>query len=71
MSPTTQALERLVIRDDDFASALRAIYERRYTGSFTVHCIEGEPKKIEFPGIQVTLITQGRLDKDPNLADST
>lgn len=70
ISGSTQALDRLVIREDDYASTIETIYTRRYTGSFTVHCIDGVPKRVEFPGIQVLLV-EGSLDKREKLVDPT
>lgn len=39
-----------------FVDVLTDLYRRRYTGSITLHCAEGLPKKVEFPGQQITLI---------------
>jgi len=70
VSGATQALDRIVLREDDYASTIEAIYTRRYTGSFTVHCLAGVPKRVEFPGVQVILV-EGRLDKAEKLVDPT
>jgi hypothetical protein len=67
---TAQALDRMVIREDDYATALQAIYERGYTGAFTVHCLNGVPKRLEFPGVQIVL-TGGSLDNPGKLTDPT
>jgi len=70
VTPTAQALDRIIRREDEYASVLMTIYDRKFTGSFTVHCIDGVPKRIDFPGVQVQL-TGGSLDNLRKLADPT
>ena len=62
MSPTAQALDLIARREDDFASVLAAIYMRRHTGTVLVHFLNGQPRKVEFPGVQIDLV-EGDLDK--------
>lgn len=71
VSAAGQALDRIVRRDDDFASVLTALYTRRHTGLVLLHFFNGRPRKIEFPGVQVTLLDEGDLDRLGKLADST
>lgn len=69
MSVTDQAIDRIVQRADDFATVLEAIHRRQHTGTVLLHCVNGVPKLIEFPGVQVRLL-QGDLDKPTKLADA-
>lgn len=62
---TDQALELQVKRQDDFGRVLQALHDRRYTGSFTVHCHQGLPRTVEFPGVQISLTSGTVLDKEP------
>jgi hypothetical protein len=62
-SGTTEALDLQIKRDDDYAHVLEALYQRRYTGSFTVHCQNGVPRLIELPGVQIALRSGTALDK--------
>jgi hypothetical protein len=55
MSAIADALAARRTRPDDFATVLATIFARRYTGSFTVHCVEGVPRVVEVPGEQVRL----------------
>lgn len=63
MSPLADALA--AIRQDDaaFADLLQQIYEARYTGTITLHTVQGVPRVVEFPGRQVRLQVI-RLDRD-------
>ena len=70
MTAADQALDRLVIRADSFASVLDALYRRRHTGTIVIHVFNGLPRKVEFPGIQIDLVTSD-LDKTEKVADST
>lgn len=72
-SGAEQALDRLIKRDDDYAAVVEAVYRHRYTGSYTVHCLNGVPHKVEFPGIQIALNPRAdppALDKSDKVADS-
>lgn len=55
--PTEQALDRVVQREDDFATVLAALYARRHTGMVILHFANGLPRKIELPGVQIALAT--------------
>lgn len=64
---THEALDMQVRRADVYAQVLEAIFQRKYTGSFTVHCRDGVPKTVEFPGVQISLTNGTGLDKpDPS-----
>lgn len=68
------ALTRRHVRTDDFAAVLTTIFARRYTGSFSVHCVDGIPRVIEIPGEQVRLVPApptGGLDTPPAMPDAT
>jgi hypothetical protein len=56
--PIDQALDRIVVREDDFSAVLMALYRRRYSGALTIHFRNGQPRTIELPGVQVTLTTE-------------
>lgn len=43
--------------DTDLATCLDALYQQKYCGSFIVHCRNGVPQLIEFPGRRVHLQT--------------
>lgn len=62
---THEALDLQVKRADIYARVLEAIHQRKYTGSFTVHCHNGVPKTVEFPGVQISLTNGTELDKVP------
>ena len=36
---------------------LTALYQDEYTGLIVLHCHQGVPKKVEFPGVQLALQT--------------
>jgi hypothetical protein len=73
------ALDARRTRPDDFATVLATIFARRYTGSFTVHCVEGVPRVVEVPGEQVRLTAApptaptaaGGLDTPPRVPDAS
>ena len=70
----TAALDRRTVRSEDFLAVLTTIYARRYTGSFSVHCVDGVPRVVEFPGEQVRLTggpAAGGLDTPPRVPDAT
>lgn len=50
MSPTLQdLLARLDPLDRiDFGRFAHALYEARYTGSYTMHCLNGRPQQVDF-----------------------
>jgi hypothetical protein len=70
MSCVADALDRIVRREDDFASVLADLYQRQHTGTVLLHFVDGVAKKVEFPGVQVTLI-QGRLDTPADFVQPT
>lgn len=69
------ALDRQLTLADDFATVLTTIFARRYTGSFAVHCVDGVPRVVEFPGTQVRLAAPqaaaGGLDTPASVTDPT
>lgn len=69
-NPAEQALDLLASREADFASVLEEIYKRRHTGGVWLHCVDGVPKVVEFPGVQVRL-TGGSLDTSEKITEST
>ena len=69
MSEVDQALDRMVQRTEDFSAVLEAIYRRHHTGTVLLHCVNGVPKLVEFPGVQVRLKGEG-LDRLEKLADA-
>ena len=66
---STPARIAIEVTESDLFAVLTEIYTQKYTGSYTVHCIDGVPKRVEFPGRQVKLCAAGpvRLDKSPSL----
>lgn len=64
-SPTTQALDRVITREDDFATLLDALFSRRYTGAILLHFRNGVPKIVELPGVQITIRAGEGLDSPP------
>lgn len=62
-----EALDLQIKRADMYSRVLEAIFQRKYTGSFTVHCHNGVPRTVEFPGVQISLTNGTALDKpDPS-----
>lgn len=49
------------VPEETLPDLLQRLYEEQYTGSITFHWINGVPKKVEFPGDQVKLVTGGSL----------
>jgi hypothetical protein len=70
VSTTDQAIDRIVQRAEGFSAVLEAIFRRQHTGTVLLHCVNGVPKLVEFPGIQVRLL-QGDIDKSEKLIDPT
>lgn len=66
---TDQALDRIVHRTEGFAAVLDAIHRRQHTGTVILHCVNGVPKVVEFPGVQIRLL-HGDLDKPDKLTDA-
>ena len=50
-----EALDAVVVVEEDLFTLLQAIYVRRFSGVILLHCQNGLPKRAEFPGTQVTL----------------
>jgi hypothetical protein len=50
-----RALDALQQHHAAFADALRAMYNRRYTGASTLHWQCGVPKILELPGTRIHL----------------
>ena len=70
MSGLTQALDRIVSRDDEFATVLSTLYARRHTGMVVLHFFNGRPRKVEFLGVQINLV-EGDLDKSEKVVEPT
>lgn len=71
MSVTDQAIDRIVHRTDEFATVLETIHRRQHTGTVLLHCVNGVPKLVEFPGVQIRLLQGEGLDNADNLLDPT
>jgi hypothetical protein len=60
MALSVDQLHRLLtappkVDEVDLMTLLQAIYEKHYTGSFTVHCKDGRPQVVEFDPPKVRL----------------
>jgi len=66
----TDVIDRILPADADLATVLDTVYQRRYTGTITVHLQNGRPKVVEFPGTQIRLLTKPTLDKSADLSDA-
>jgi hypothetical protein len=62
-----QALDRRLVREQSFFQVLEEVYAQQYTGMLIVHCHDGQPKTVEFPGQQVRLVAPG-APADPAVA---
>ena len=49
------ALASAASQESDLFTVLEAIYVRRFSGAVLVHCANGVPRMVEFPGVQVRL----------------
>ena len=59
-TPAQTAIDKLLARlptgDLDYMAFLNAIYHTRFTGPYTVHCLNGVPRQISFGHpIQLTI----------------
>lgn len=70
MTRTDQALDQIVDRVEDFATVQEVIFRRQYTGTVLLHCRNGVPQVVEFPGVQIRL-RRGRLDRSEEVNDAT
>ena len=63
------ALTAVEVSDGDLFALLTEIYGTKFTGMLILHCIDGVPKRAEFPARQVRLSASlpARFDKSPTL----
>lgn len=47
----------------DYATFLEAIHRARYTGPYTVHCLNGTPQRIDLGAPIQLSIVEGRKDR--------
>ena len=51
-------LTAIDVTEGDLFALLTEIYGTKFTGMVILHCIDGVPKRAEFPSRQVTLCTK-------------